>query len=1086
MDAQRRRCEVCNVEVHRASMAKHLRSKAHQEATMIIPTWMFVEEQRPQQPQRPQQRQIQQIPSLKQLAKQQIQLPKKELDKQIAKRMLNPYYLSQRYEPQYRTKLESHQLNHLNSSVSIVSKFDLWIELYDINNLVKEMSRIYSRLINQPNFKYQVSFIAMFDKEDEYGFEIEHEEMFINLKINEILTANDILLINIESQVDTALQNQEMKGSGWRFHKLKLMTIHFYKTNGLNGGSYVKLPIRSSAILNIKNNDNYCFIWSILAQFHPAPHHSDRVSNYEPYFNELNIEGLDFENGFRCKDIKRFEQLNDLSINVFELLVYFENNEWKNKIVPIEISKSNSERVVDLLLYKNHYALIKKLHVYLGKKDCKFVCRRCLSSFTSDLILKKHKERCEQQDIVLPTFPKESHLTWSKHFHRVPLYFRIYADFECFNQIDNSQIGNGTTNEYKQIPSCNGYYVVSELSDVLQSGYYSYFGENNVDWFVDEVIRLENRMAFYFKNTNKEIIMTEEDEVNFNDSNTCWFCDKPFLSVNDKVRDHCHLTGKYRGAAHQLCNINVKQEQSNFIPFAFHNLSKYDCHLFFKRLIEKKNDKVKFDVIPKTDEEYISVSYGCIRFIDSFRFLTSSLDNLVKSLTHDDLIILKQEFNNEWELLSNKLAYPYEYFKSMETYMRDISEIRKKDYFSKLTNKNPDDEEIERTNEIIQKFNIKNGKELTELYLKTDVILLADVFEKFIKVSLEEYKINPLYCVSLPGYTWLCGLKHTGINLQNIQDINLMNLLENNIRGGISSVMGDRYVKSDENKKILYIDANNLYGWAMSQSLPFDEIQFLSPNTFPSLEEILNTPDDAETGYFLEVDLKYPNEIKQKTKNFPFAPQNKTSPIQYISEQLKNGKEIVMEGVNQNALENFIDYLKKTKPKSYIPHKKLICDWTDKKKYLVHYRMLKFYVKHGMNVEKVHDVVSFKQKPCLKKYIDINTQKRNETKSDFEKDFYKLLNNAFFGKTMENVRNRIMVKFFRPDDERQVKCQSKLSFNGIHKTYENYKSFIFKPREVKMDKPIYLGFSVLELSKLLMYETYYDTLQPYFGEDNIH
>ena len=134
-----------------------------------------------------------------------------------------------------------------------------------------------------------------------------------------------------------------------------------------------------------------------------------------------------------------------------------------------------------------------------------------------------------------------------------------------------------------------------------------------------------------------------------------------------------------------------------------------------------------------------------------------------------------------------------------------------------MKNDYPSDEEIERTKEIIKRFNIKNG-ELTQIYLKSDVLLLDCVFEKFVKVSVNELGINPLYCVSLPGYTWQCGLKYTGINLQTLQDKDMILLIENNIRGDISNIMGDRYVKSDENKKILYGDANNLYGHSMSQS----------------------------------------------------------------------------------------------------------------------------------------------------------------------------------------------------------------------------------------------------------------------------
>ena len=364
-------------------------------------------------------------------------------------------------------------------------------------------------------------------------------------------------------------------------------------------------------------------------------------------------------------------------------------------------------------------------------------------------------------------------------------------------------------------------------------------------------------MAFYFKNTKEDIIMSKENEEDFKNNNICRFCEKEILS--DKVRDHCHLTGKYRGPAHNTCNINVKQKDSNFIPIAFHNFSNYDCHMFFKRLVDLKKDKVKLKIIRKTNEEYIAVKYGCIRFIDSYRFLSESLDKLVKNLDENDFKILKKEFPDKWQFLNKKIGYPYEYFNSINDYPKRVDNLKKEDFFSKIKIDYPDDEEIERTKGIIKLFNIKDGEELTRLYCKSDVILLADVFEKFVKVSAKEYKINPLYCLSLPGYTYECALKYMDIKLQTLQDKDLILLLENNIRGGISSVMGARYVKSDENKNILYIDATNLYGHSMSQMLPYDEIEMWhgDPDKYWNwLDEILNTPDDADIGYFVEVNLK--------------------------------------------------------------------------------------------------------------------------------------------------------------------------------------------------------------------------------------
>ena len=240
--------------------------------------------------------------------------------------------------------------------------------------------------------------------------------------------------------------------------------------------------------------------------------------------------------------------------------------------------------------------------------------------------------------------------------------------------------------------------------------------------------------------------MTEDDEKDYRKYNVCRFCEKE--KRPDKVRDHCHLTGKYRRPAHNTCNMNVEQKDSNFIPFAFHNFSKYDCHMFFKRLVDLKKDRVKLKIIPKTNEEYTSVTYGCIRFIDSYSFVSESLDKIVKNLDEDDFKTLKKEFPGKWQNLNKKLAYPNQYFSSIGDYKKPVDKLKKYDFFSNLKNKCADDEEIERTKEIIKSFDIKNGEDSTKLYCKSDVILLANVIEKFVEVSFEEYGNNPLYCVS--------------------------------------------------------------------------------------------------------------------------------------------------------------------------------------------------------------------------------------------------------------------------------------------------------------------------------------------------
>ena len=164
--------------------------------------------------------------------------------------------------------------------------------------------------------------------------------------------------------------------------------------------------------------------------------------------------------------------------------------EGKHKLVPNELSNSEYETTIDLLIYNNHYVLIKKLHIFIGNSKCKFICRRCLSCFEHEHVLKKHKDRCEQQDFTAIKLPLDKQLNWKQHYQKIPLYFRIYADFECNNSPVESNVGLHTINIYKQNPVCNGYYILSDLPSILQSEHRSKFGPNNVDWFVDEIIKL--------------------------------------------------------------------------------------------------------------------------------------------------------------------------------------------------------------------------------------------------------------------------------------------------------------------------------------------------------------------------------------------------------------------------------------------------------------------------------------------------------------------------------------------------------------------------------------------------------------------
>ena len=258
----------------------------------------------------------------------------------------------------------------------------------------------------------------------------------MNIKNN--LTETDNHNIDVKSQSEHRIRIQGTKESSWIIDKINSSKKIYCKTGELNGSIYVKIPLRSSALKKYKKNDKYCFVWSILASVHPCnSDHPNRVSKYKQYYKVLNNDGFDFDNGFKLSDMHSFEKLNSLSINMFELNFYQDKKEWKHYWIPIEISKNQADRVVDLIIYKNHYARIKKLNVFLGDHHKTFMYRRCLKSYTSENMLILHEPKCENNDITTIRTQSESHLHRKYLFQKNPLWFRIYADFEADNEIEN-------------------------------------------------------------------------------------------------------------------------------------------------------------------------------------------------------------------------------------------------------------------------------------------------------------------------------------------------------------------------------------------------------------------------------------------------------------------------------------------------------------------------------------------------------------------------------------------------------------------------------------------------------------------------
>jgi hypothetical protein len=267
--------------------------------------------------------------------------------------------------------------------------------------------------------------------------------------------------------------------------------------------------------------------------------------------------------------------------------------------------------------------------------------------------------------------------------------------------------------------------------------------------------------------------------------------------------------------------------------------------------------------------------------------------------------------------------------------------------------------------EIWDNFKCRDHREFINLYLKSDVMLLADCFEKFRDFIMKNYMLDPCHLYSVPGLTWQAGLKFTGTKLDLLGNIDDILFFEKCIRGGISGVVGSRYAKADDEYKLLYVDANNLYGWAMMEPLPFKDFKSYIPYKELTKEEIFAIPDDSGIGYFQEVDLDYPENIKFKTITMPFCPEN-----------------IFIEDENVSPYQ-----IKLLESKKRPKVNKLILSQTDKKNYIVHHRVLKLYLQQGMVLNKVHTVISFTQSKWSKPYIEFNTKQRMMAKQILKRIF---------------------------------------------------------------------------------------------------
>ena len=706
-------------------------------------------------------------------------------------------------------------------------------DYYDARTFLNEAKPSITNVLNtNRGIKTRLFLNCIMERETTGGI-VEAEFAFHSvLKI--ILESTDVEEVYNEmvDEIEESIQKVKYaEGSGWRFSKIINLTLHTAKWDPLNAGSYIDLPPflkNKKALINMQNEDEECFKWSILRALNPKDSHPERIDkDLKSKQDTLNMEGIRYPVDFR--GIDRFESQNpNISISVVGY------NEKDKTINPLKKSNyTGCKHDIVLLLLKgwkkgengeekenSHYVLVKNQSALIASQINKHkgtcnICLNCFNGFTSKEALDKHKEYCYNNECVKTIMPEPyTYLQFKNFLNSEKVPFVVYADFEALIKgMDNCNPdpNKSYTKKYqKHEPISFRYYIKCFDNNVCEPILRAYTREKQEDedamdvfikWLEDDVKAIANIKP-------KKMIFTEEDEKGFNESKLCWICKEPFK--DNKVRDHCHYTGRYRGPACNSCNL--KYRKPKFIPVFFHNLSGYDSHLFIKKL-GSSNEKENIDCIPNNEEKYISFSKNIIvgqykdkktkeikdkffkiRFLDSFKFMGASLETLVNNLPKDGFKNLERYYTGEQaELLKRKGFYPYEYMDSEERF-KETKLPPKKAFYSRLSGKGITKTDYKHALNVWNTFNMKTLLDYHDLYNETDVLLLADVFETFRDLCLKIYGLDPAHYFTAPGLAWDACLKITGVQLELLSDLDMLLMFERCIRGGISMI-SNRYGK---------------------------------------------------------------------------------------------------------------------------------------------------------------------------------------------------------------------------------------------------------------------------------------------------
>ena len=1003
------------------------------------------------------------------------------------------------------------------------------IDLLLRSTLARQMFRLLQRQLRVFDF-VQVSFAVtcQYAKLGGLGDPVDHE-VFVFRTAYQILTRADVatwgnfqtFLESIIMQLMTRAENLLSVGSGWVMNFITRLDVHvlgrsiigmsppgrvplrerikkMLKSGGAKSCHQLTLDKCEDVLTDVEIAQASCFYASVaagLAQKTSLP----VLEKFLRHFKGSVTRPM------ALKKVVHFERQNGLAVNVFG---------WEGKdLIPYHLSRQDAKKSRINVLHlpphsreeeTGHYVLINNLSKFVtllkrmgdARRSSReaFICELCLHVMVSSKMFESHKSACANPHAQKLLYPnKDSNLTATASAGKTfsPLFgfldfearmsprtneenFKAYNCDNCASGGPPKLCSHSERILCEQLPMTFSFYIVDHHRRIVMSRTYS-SDEDVMKVFFKTLVEWQHGLKELLQ-ANKELKWSRRLQEKFDRQSKCYLCQGPFLPGHkqfQKVRDHCHYTqprwnaqegcfeSLFLGASHAGCNL---QRRTNFVvPVYVHNFMSYDSNFLLKHLSNAKQLK-NITAIPYNSNKLRTLTLHNFHFLDSYQIMNASLAQLSNDLrnSNHDWPVLRQVDLGPGDLqrLLRKSIYPYEWVRSVQQ-LRDAKELPPQDdFYSQLTGRGISAEDYEHGQRVYSEFGCRDMLEYTELYCKLDTLLLAEIVLTFRHLMKQKFNLWLENYISIPQLAYDAFLLQNKRPLQLCHDPTMVQMFENNIRGGVSFVNNRHVHRVQHSSDILYVDANNLYGFAQCLPLPVGDYRWLGQAEIDGLD-LSSMVVDQPVGYVYEVDLVIPDELHEKLDDLPLAPEARpivAAMLSPYSAQVQN------ELLGKKLAERYNSF-------------KLVTGHDPKQRYVVHYLNLQFYCQLGCRITKVHQVIAFTQDRFLRSHIMKVSALRAKAKSKFEQLLFKLIVNSLYGKFIQNCRKFLNIKVC-VSQQSLKKHTLNPKFHSIIPVNDKVSLILLRKRTVMMDKLYAVGFTILELSKLHMYQLWYGHVVP--------